>query len=92
MKIYYDKDADLSIIRAKKVAVIGYGSQGHAHSKARPAAPVAGTAVRPRYRRSAFSPRPMPSAPERTTSTMLFGSRAVMKASSFSPLPVSSMM
>lgn len=32
MKIYYDKDADLSIIRAKKVAVIGYGSQGHAHS------------------------------------------------------------
>lgn len=30
--IYYDKDADLSLIRAKKVAVIGYGSQGHAHS------------------------------------------------------------
>jgi len=30
--IYYDKDADLSLIRSKKVAVIGYGSQGHAHS------------------------------------------------------------
>ncbi len=30
--IYYEKDADLSLIRAKKVAVIGYGSQGHAHS------------------------------------------------------------
>ncbi len=30
--IYYDKDADLALIRAKKVAVIGYGSQGHAHS------------------------------------------------------------
>jgi ketol-acid reductoisomerase len=30
--VYYDKDADLSLIRAKKVAVIGYGSQGHAHS------------------------------------------------------------
>ena len=32
MKIYYDKDADLQLIRGKKVAVIGYGSQGHAHS------------------------------------------------------------
>ena len=32
MKIYYDKDADLSIIRGKKVAIIGFGSQGHAHA------------------------------------------------------------
>ncbi|MEY2915660.1 MAG: hypothetical protein RL454_589, partial [Actinomycetota bacterium] len=31
-EIYYDKDADLSIIQGRKVAVIGYGSQGHAHS------------------------------------------------------------
>jgi ketol-acid reductoisomerase len=30
--IYYDKDADLELIRGKKVAVIGYGSQGHAHA------------------------------------------------------------
>jgi ketol-acid reductoisomerase len=30
--IYYDKDADLSLIRSKKVAVLGYGSQGHAHA------------------------------------------------------------
>jgi len=30
--IFYDKDADLNLIKAKKVAVIGYGSQGHAHS------------------------------------------------------------
>ncbi len=30
--MYYDKDADLSLIRAKKVAVVGYGSQGHAHA------------------------------------------------------------
>ena len=30
--MYYDKDADLSLIQAKKVAVIGYGSQGHAHA------------------------------------------------------------
>jgi len=32
MKVYYDKDADLSIIQGKKVAIIGYGSQGHAHA------------------------------------------------------------
>lgn len=32
MNIYYDKDADLSIIQSKTVAVIGYGSQGHAHA------------------------------------------------------------
>ncbi len=31
-KIYYDKDADLALIQSKKVAVVGYGSQGHAHS------------------------------------------------------------
>ena len=31
-KIYYDKSADLSLIQGKKVAVVGYGSQGHAHS------------------------------------------------------------
>lgn len=32
MQVYYDKDADLSIIQAKKVAILGYGSQGHAHA------------------------------------------------------------
>jgi ketol-acid reductoisomerase len=32
MQVYYDKDADLSIIQAKKVSIIGYGSQGHAHA------------------------------------------------------------
>jgi ketol-acid reductoisomerase len=32
MKVFYDKDADLSIIRGRKVAIIGYGSQGHAHA------------------------------------------------------------
>lgn len=31
-KVYYDSDADLSLIQAKKVAIIGYGSQGHAHA------------------------------------------------------------
>ena len=29
---FYDDDADLSVLQGKKVAVIGYGSQGHAHS------------------------------------------------------------
>ncbi len=33
MKIYYDKDADLALIRSKRVAVLGYGSQGHAHAQ-----------------------------------------------------------
>jgi ketol-acid reductoisomerase len=33
MKVYYDKDADLNIIKAKKVAIIGYGSQAHAHAQ-----------------------------------------------------------
>src|SRR5712691_10972049 len=32
MKVYYDKDADLSLVKGKKVTIIGYGSQGHAHS------------------------------------------------------------
>src|SRR5437879_8481218 len=31
-KVYYDNDADLAILRGKTVAVIGYGSQGHAHA------------------------------------------------------------
>src|ERR671926_311315 len=33
MKVYYDKDADLSLIKGKKVTIIGYGSQGHAHAQ-----------------------------------------------------------
>ena len=32
IEMYYDDDADLSIIQGRKVGVIGYGSQGHAHS------------------------------------------------------------
>jgi len=31
MRVYYDRDADLNLIKGKKVAIIGYGSQGHAH-------------------------------------------------------------
>ncbi len=33
MKVYYDKDADLSLIMGKQVTIVGYGSQGHAHSQ-----------------------------------------------------------
>ncbi len=33
MKVYYDKDADLSLIKGKKVTIVGYGSQGHAHAQ-----------------------------------------------------------
>ena len=32
MRVYYDRDADLNLIKGKKVAIIGYGSQGHAHA------------------------------------------------------------
>jgi ketol-acid reductoisomerase len=32
LKVYYDSDADLSLLQGKKIAVIGYGSQGHAHA------------------------------------------------------------
>jgi ketol-acid reductoisomerase len=33
INVYYDKDADLSIIQSRKVAILGYGSQGHAHAQ-----------------------------------------------------------
>ena len=32
MRVYYDRDADLNFIKSKKVAIIGFGSQGHAHA------------------------------------------------------------
>ncbi|MEA2949866.1 MAG: ketol-acid reductoisomerase, partial [Alphaproteobacteria bacterium] len=32
MRVYYDRDADLNLIKGKKVCIIGYGSQGHAHA------------------------------------------------------------
>ena len=32
MQVYYDRDADLSVLKGKRVAVLGYGSQGHAHA------------------------------------------------------------
>jgi len=33
MKVYYDADADLSLVTSKKIAILGYGSQGHAHAQ-----------------------------------------------------------
>jgi ketol-acid reductoisomerase len=33
MRVYYDRDADLSLVKAKKIAIVGYGSQGHAHAQ-----------------------------------------------------------
>ena len=32
MRVYYDRDADANLIKGKKVAVVGFGSQGHAHA------------------------------------------------------------
>ncbi|HIF08747.1 MAG TPA: ketol-acid reductoisomerase, partial [Sneathiellales bacterium] len=32
MRVYYDRDADVNLIKAKKVVIVGYGSQGHAHA------------------------------------------------------------
>ena len=33
MRVYYDADADVGLIKGKKVAIVGYGSQGHAHAQ-----------------------------------------------------------
>ena len=33
MKVYYDQDADLNVLKNKTVAIIGYGSKGHAHAQ-----------------------------------------------------------
>ena len=33
MNVYYDKDADLSLVKGKTVTILGYGSQGHAHAQ-----------------------------------------------------------
>jgi ketol-acid reductoisomerase len=74
MRVYYDRDCDINLIKDKKVAILGYGSQGHAHAlnlrdsgaknvvvalrEGSPSAP------RPRAKacRSWASPRPRPGA------------------------------
>ena len=32
MRVYYDRDADINLIKNKKIVIVGYGSQGHAHA------------------------------------------------------------
>ena len=32
MRVYYDRDADVNLVKGKNIAVVGYGSQGHAHA------------------------------------------------------------
>ena len=70
-EVFYDSDADLSIIQGRKVAVIGYGSQGHAHALSlrdsgvdvRVGLPEASKSARPPRRRGCASsrrPRPPP--------------------------------
>ena len=74
MRVYYDRDADINLIKGRKVAIIGYGSQGHAHALnlRDPAsrtwrlhcarAPRASRKRKARSSRSWMSPRP-PSGP-----------------------------
>jgi ketol-acid reductoisomerase len=74
MRVYYDRDCDINLIKDKKVAILGYGSQGHAHAlnlrdsgaknivvALREGSPSAKKA-RPRACRSWASPRPPPGA------------------------------
>ena len=75
-KTYHDADADLSLIQAKKVAIIGYGSQGHAHALnlkdsgvdvrvgLRPDSPTPSTHAKP-----ASSSAPSPKSPSGPTSS-----------------------
>ena len=69
MNVYYDKDADLSIIRGRKVAIIGYGSQGHAHANNLKDSGVdvvvgerAGSAAEAKARNAGFTVKPTPEA------------------------------
>ena len=59
-EIFYDDDADLSIIQGRKVAVLGYGSQGHAHALSLRDSGVDVTSGCPRAARA--GPRPRPTA------------------------------
>ena len=70
MQVYYDKDADLSIIQKTRVAVIGYGSQGHAHANNLRDSGVghvviglrAGSGSAPKARAAGFEVREVPDA------------------------------
>jgi len=60
LRIYYDKDADLGRLEGKTVAVLGYGSQGHAHAQNLRASGV--SVVVGLRKDSASWPRPRPQA------------------------------
>ncbi len=55
-QIYYDNDADIALIQSKKVALVGYGSQGHAHAQ-NPRDSGVEVAIAPRKARSRFRRR-----------------------------------
>ena len=57
MKVYYDKDADLSLIKGKKVTIVGYGSQGHAHTWDAPISPTITKSWKACRLREALMPR-----------------------------------
>ena len=76
-KMYYEKDCDINYLNGKKIAIIGYGSQGHAHAlnlkdsgcdvMRRPARRAPRTGPRPR--RPASRSRPSPRPPSGPTSS-----------------------
>ena len=53
MRVYYDRDADVGLIKKKKVVIVGYGSQGHAHAANLKDSGVAEVAVALRMTRQA---------------------------------------
>ena len=62
MRVYYDRDADVNLIKGKNVAIIGYGSQGHAHANNLKDSGVEGPRRRPAARTPAAWRRPRPPA------------------------------
>ncbi len=75
MRVYYDRDADLNLIKGKKVLIVGYGSQGHAHAqnlrdsgvKDVAIALKAGSATRAKAEAAGFQSSPPPRAPSGPT-------------------------
>ncbi|NQW09329.1 MAG: ketol-acid reductoisomerase, partial [Alphaproteobacteria bacterium] len=45
MRVYYDRDADVNLIKSKKVVIVGYGSQGHDHANNQKASGVKNVVV-----------------------------------------------